>query len=88
MHPAELVVGHTAAAVLRDANKTSATLADFRELVRAFWAARTNQNLDPRLRLELVRVVGATSDHLFILWIRCVDQAKREAEIALETSPG
>jgi transcriptional regulator with XRE-family HTH domain len=84
VHPAALIVGQAASLVWFDADKTSVTLADFRALDRAFGAARAAQNVDPRLRLELIRVVGATSHYMFVVWSGLVDEAEREAELALE----
>jgi transcriptional regulator with XRE-family HTH domain len=86
-HPAELVVGHAASPFLRNADKTTVTIADFRALVRAYSAARADQSVRPRLRLELIRVVRKMSDRLFVVWGRNVDDAEREARRALEARP-
>jgi transcriptional regulator with XRE-family HTH domain len=87
VHWAQLVVGNAASPILRDADKISATIADFRALVRAFTAARADQDVEPRLRLELIRVVGRMYDRLFLVWNRHVEGAEREARRALGARP-
>jgi transcriptional regulator with XRE-family HTH domain len=88
VHPSALVVGHAAFPILRGVNnKTSVTENDLRALLRAFSVARTDGS-DPRLRLELVRVVREASDALFSVWRRLLDDAQREAKHALEAGPG
>jgi len=48
---------------------------------------RAEQNVGPRLRLELIRIMGEMSDRLFVVWGGIVDAAEREAKRALEARP-
>jgi transcriptional regulator with XRE-family HTH domain len=88
VHPAALVVGHSAAPILRGANKPSVTADDFRALVRAFSAARTHDALSPLLRLDLLKIVREMSDGLFAVWYRLLDDAEHDAQRALEARLG
>ena len=86
--PAVLVVGHSAAPILRGANKASVTLDDFKALVRAFSAVRVDDVASPGLRLELIAVVREMSETLISVWRRLLDDAERDARRALEAGPG
>jgi transcriptional regulator with XRE-family HTH domain len=87
VHPAALVVGHAAVPILRGVNKASVTEDDFRALLRAFTAARTTEVSNPRLSLDLIRVVRQMSETLFSVWRRLLEEAEHDAQRTLEAEP-